>query len=257
MRFLNHNLCTDPLTVITASSSNPSFPVSNLKHPFRSKRFRTTGVSSEWIKFDFLTIQDIDSVIMLWPKEDGIRISEGAISIQANATDEWSSPAVDIQLTVDNDYMVGSHFFSTPQQFRFWRIRFLDPGNPFGFIEVGNVWIGESLEFNEPENGFVMMIQDQSQSSTTDFGHTYVDEYPQLVKLEFTYNLIEYDTAKILENAFRENGNRKPVLVAFDDQELVFDKDHFLVYGMMSNELPLTHLNYNLFGGGVSIRELG
>lgn len=74
MRLMNTNLCTETATVVSASSSNPNFPASNLKHPFRSKRWRSTGVNSESVVFDFQTIEDINSVVLLWPKEDNIKL---------------------------------------------------------------------------------------------------------------------------------------------------------------------------------------
>jgi hypothetical protein len=78
-----------------------------------------------------------------------------------------------------------------------------------------------------------------------------------LQSLEFSYSAIEYNLMQALENAFRENGARKPVLIAFDDQATVFDKDHFLIYGTMKKSFMTRHISYNLFNGSMEIRELG
>src|SRR4051812_33410514 len=96
MRLMNQNFTTEDATVITASSASTNFPASNLKNTFRSKRWRSTGVTSEWVVFDVVTTEPIDSVVLLWSKEDGIRLSNTAVvKIQANATNVWTSPAVD------------------------------------------------------------------------------------------------------------------------------------------------------------------
>jgi hypothetical protein len=214
--------------------------------------------TKESIVFDFLTTQDIKCVALFWPKEDGMRLSPSAVvKIEANATDTWGSPAVSQTLTPNNDYEAASHFFATAQEYRYWRVTFEDASNPDLYVELGVIWIGENIEFNEPENGFKFGLDDSSKVSKTDFGHQYVDEYPLLTTLSFNYSYITYETAQALENAFRRNGIKKPVLVAFDQSELVFDKDHFLIYGKLDKGFDLNHVNYNLFKGSIKITELG
>lgn len=369
MRFLATNLCTETATTIAASSANVNFPVSNLKNPLRSKRYRSSGTfvvdsidnkinfkevdggteltatisagsysvsglqaaikvalelvgdnaytvsfssttglwsiasdgeyfdllnasgtdaltsllvkalgftaldktgattyagsliaihTKESVRFDFQTTQDIDSVVLFWPKEDGIRLSDNAVvKIEANATDVWTSPAVSETLTIDNTYMVASHFFDAPQSYRYWRVTVQDPQNPYLHIELGLIWIGENTEFNEPENGFKFSLEDMSVVSRTAFGHDYVDEYPQIATLEFKYNYLQYPTIQALENAFRLNGSKRPVLVVFDEAELVFNKNHFLIYGKMEKVFNIEHVIYKLFNGSLKITELG
>lgn len=368
MRFLTTNLCTENATSISASSSDPSFPSSNLSNVLRSKRWRSYGTfiidssnnkinfkesgggseltatittgsysisalkteikskmesvgsslytinyssssgiwsistnglyfsllnnsgtnqstsifknslgfpnldktgstsydgsliaihTKESVVFDFKTTQDINSVVILWPKEDGIKLSSNAIiKIEANATNIWTSPAVSQTLTINNDYLVASHFFSSTQNYRYWRVTFEDPQNPFLYVEMGMVWIGENVSFNEPENGFTYSLKDLSDVSKTDFGHEYVDIYPQQAFLEFGYKFLSYDLSKILENAFRINGIRKPVLIVFDESGTIFNKDHFLIYGKFNSAFSLEQSFYNLFNGSIKITEL-
>jgi hypothetical protein len=368
MRFLKTNLCTEGATSIVASSANPSFPISNLSNPLRSKRWRSSGtfvidtsnnkinfkesgggleltatltsgsyspsqlaseikskmdsvgasdytvsystatgkwtVSSngiyfsllnltgtnaanatfkiclgfgntdrtgsltyvgsliaihtkERIVYDLKTIQDITSAVLFWPKEDGIKLSDDAVvKIEANATNVWDAPAVSETLTI-SDYQVASKFFATNQEYRYWSVTIEDPQNPSLYVELGLVWIGENVEFSEPENGFKYSLVDLSNVSKTDFGHQYVDEYPQIGVIEFNYSYIEYPTQQLLEDAFRENGIRKPVLVVFDENDTVFNRDHFMVYGKMDSRFDTNHVSYNLFNGGLKITELG
>lgn len=214
--------------------------------------------TQETVLFDMKTSQNIDSVVILWPKEDGIRLSPSAeIRVQASATNLWTSPAVDEVLTVDNHYLVASHFFSSPQSYRYWRLVVTDPSNPDLFVELGMVWIGENIRFREPENGFKFSLADTSKVSSTDFGHEYVDEYPLMSSLQFNYSYIGYETAQALEDAYRSNGVRKPVLVVFDESELVFTKNHFLIYGKFPKQFGTDHVNFDIFNGSLTITELG
>lgn len=259
MRLMNVNFCTEPATVVSASSINPNFPVSNLKHPFRSKRVRTQdGVTTLTVTFDMQTAEELDSVVLLWPLEDGIKLTGSAtLTVKANATDTWSSPAVSQSLTVDNTYSVASHYFSTPQSYRYWQIEIVDEGNPWDYIELGLVWIGMSLDITNAQNGFKYSLVDRSQTIETDFGHSYSDEYPTSAVMEFSYALLDYEEIQILDEVFRVNGSRKPVLVVVDASSAVFAKDHFTLYGKMTNSLVLTHVNYNILNtDGIKITEL-
>ncbi len=255
---MSTNFVTEDQTTITATSENPNFPVSNLKNPLRSKRWRTTGIDDEAVIFDMQTAEDIDSVVLLWPKEDGIRLTNSVtITIQANATNVWTSPAVTQTLTVDNTYSIASHYFSSSQSYRYWRLLIDDPTNPDGFIELGMIWLGQGLEIDNAQNGFKYSIMDTSKISENAFNHKYVDEYPQVALLELKYSYFDYDAIRILENAYRINGSRKPVLVVVDPLASVFNKDHITVYGLMTNKLNLNHRFYNVFDPtGVSIEEL-
>jgi hypothetical protein len=85
----------------------------------------------------------------------------------------------------------------------------------------------------------------------------YVDEYPTLAGLSLSYKFMDYDEVQILENAFRENGKRNPVIIALDPDDDVFSKDHFMIYGLMQKGISLEHVNYNILNvDGITISEL-
>jgi hypothetical protein len=258
MRLLTTNLCSLSSTTVTASSEDPNFPASNLKSPHRSKRWRSTNVSSEWVVFDFQTAEPVDSVAVLWPKEVGILLSGAAgVFIQANATNVWSSPALSYPMTIDNDYVMASRHFETPESYRYWRVVVSDDTNPNGFLELGVVWIGAALDLEEMQNGFTFEVADQSVVTRTAFGHEYVDEYPEKLAIEFSYMYMSYSAIQTLENAFRTNGVKKPVMVFVDAGEAVFSANHFAIYGKFAPEFATTHVNYNLLNAeGIRIEEI-
>lgn len=214
--------------------------------------------TKERIVFDFKTSQDVTGVVLLWPKEDGIKLTDEAIvRIQASATGNWSTPAVDVAINVNNQYLVAAHFFENPASYRYWSITIEDPQNPNLFVELGLAYIGEDLGFQEPENGFKFALIDQTIEHKTDFGHRYFDEYPKIATLDFDYRYIEYEVMQILEDAYRRNGSSRPVLVAFDEDELAFTKEHFLIYGTMEKKFELLHVVHKTFNGGLKITEQG
>ncbi len=257
MRLMNTNYCSLDTTVVTANAEDPLFPVSNLKHPFRSKRFRSTDVDETRVVFDMITTEEIDSCVILWSKEDGVRLSDSAvIKLQANATDEWSDPSVDVTLTLSEVYEIASHYFTTDQSYRYWSILVEDSGNPFEYIELGVVWLGKSIDIENAQNGFGYDLIDRSKTVVNDFGHAYTDEYPILQSIEFNYDFLDYSAIQNLENAFRENGSSSPVMVIVDAEEDVFDKDHYAVYGRMKANFSETHIRFDLLKAtGITVME--
>lgn len=258
MRFLSDNYITMDATQISASTENLNFPLSNLKNPLRSKYFRTTSPDDQSIVFDLITTEDINSVVILFPKENGIKLTNAVnIRIQANATNNWTSPAVDQVLSIDNNYEVISHFFTSNQSYRYWRLFVDDPTNPYGYIEIGMVWIGLSENIQNAQNGFKWVYTDLTKVDKTPFNHRYYDRYPKVTSLEFDYQFLDESQIQVLEDIFRRNGTSEPVLIVLDESEVVFDKDRFLIYGNMNNQFGMSHVRYDIFNqDGMRVEEL-
>lgn len=259
MRLITTNFVTEDSTDYIASNINPLFPVANLRNNLRSKILRTNdGTTTLDLVFDFHTAEEIDSIVLLWTKENGIRLTGGAtLKIQANPTNSWASPAVDQTLTIDNTYLVATHHFTSNQSYRFWRLLITDVGNPYEYIEIGKLFIGKSEDIEAAQNGFKFKILDGTKRIANDFGHRYYDRYPQKTVLEFSYKFLEYSAIQVLENAFRTNGNNKPVVVVIDESEAVFDKDHYMIYGNMGDVFGETHVRHTLLDqDGLIVEEL-
>jgi hypothetical protein len=210
----------------------------------------------EYVTFDFQSPANIKNVVLFWPKEDGLKLTPNAvIKIQANATDVWTSPSVDQTMTLDDLYEVASHFFTADQSYRYWRVVIQDPQNPYLYIELGLAFIGEDIGFSAPEQGFKFTIIDQTVSTRTPFGQEYNDIYPQYTILEFDYKYMFYEDLLVLEDVFRENGSYKQVLVVFDETEIVFNDNHYLIYGTLEKSFENNHISLNMFNGKMKITE--
>lgn len=213
--------------------------------------------TSETVTFDMATSEDIDSVVLLWPKEDGMQLSDSAVvKIQANATNVWTSPTVNQTLTADSTYEMFSHYFSAAQSYRYWRVEIVDPTNTDLYVSLGVVILGVALSIDNPDSGFSFSNNDLSTVASTQFGNQYVDEYPIFSSLEMNFDLMDYDDAQAIENAFRTNGIKTPVFVTMDATSTVFNKNHFAIYGKFQTSFYLKHLNYNLFQSSLTISEI-
>lgn len=123
---------------ITSFSENPYYLFSDgLKDSRLSRVGRTLAVSSQWIKFAFPVAVSADSVLIA-----NHNLTAGAsVKLEGNASDVWTSPALSVTLTPDS--IVYSTFSSASYQY--WRITVNDVSNTDGFIQIGSVFLGDSL----------------------------------------------------------------------------------------------------------------
>lgn len=356
MRLISFNYSQQPETVLTASSSNINFPVSNIKHEHRSKEWRSSGhflidgtnktlvfdegsgsitatltegtytVSTlrneikarmdlvggqvytvaysealclwsisaplsftlkstgtllpvlgfnavdvsgatitapkpaihthEYVLFDLKTTEEINSVALLWGKDQYNLSSSAEIRIQANATANFSSPAIDQVLTFNNDFEIASHYFNTSQTYRYWRFVVKDPANPRGYVNLGVVILGQSDQIDDPENGFTFTQSDNSNITRTDYGQEYADTYPITTQLSLDFSLMEYTTAEKLILLFQRVGVRFPVFIAMDPAGSFFNKDCFAIYGKFRGNLTQKHNFSTVFESGLSVQEI-
>lgn len=213
--------------------------------------------TEEWVVFDTITTEEINSVVLLWPKENGITLSNNAVvTVQANATNTWASPSVSEVLTINNTYEIASHYFSTEQSYRYWRVKIVDQANTNLYVNLGVVVLGLSEDIENPDNGFKYSIQDNSKITRTDFGNEYVDEYPSFSELEIEFSVLDYSDCALLESAYLTNGVRLPVFITLDSSGTVFNKDNFALYGKFRKNLELEQINYDIFQTSLVIGEI-
>jgi hypothetical protein len=252
------NLLFDSALEVTASSEDASFPVSNLTNPMRSSVWRSDGVD-DWVMLDTGTFtgQPIDSCMIFFEPGEGKRFSEDAIvKLQANQTNLWSSPAIDLTLTYDDVYEAYTYFFSTSQEYRYWRIKVTDTYNADGYLEIPKIVLGESIQFSQvPTIGFKHGIIDTSKQEQTAYGQVYSDIYSQIRTFEFKYEAFSQADIELLWKLFQRVGRTTPLGIALDTQATLFDKDRFAAYCFMSGDFSADHRFYSYFDTAVSFRE--
>jgi hypothetical protein len=211
----------------------------------------------EDLVFDLKTTESIDTFTVFFDPRRGLRLSEDAeIRLQANHTLDWSSPAVDLVLDVDEEFRVISHFFSTDQNYRFWRIKIVDPNNTDLFVEVGLIYFGKSIVLSRNvQKGFTYKLRDDSVVRENIYGNSYVDVRNKVQRLEFNYSLIPSEDLRTLKKIIDRVGKTEPIVIALDGFEVLFDKDLFLIYGKFTNQLEASHQFNKYFSAPLNIEE--
>lgn len=256
-RILDFNYAFQSATDITASTEDPSFPASNLKNQIRAFTWRSTSATAQYVVFDIKTTEAIDSVAIVFDPHLGIKLSDAAtLKIQASATNVWTAPPVDVTLTIDEESGVATHFFSSDQSYRYWRVYIDDPVSAYGYIEIPKVILAKATQLTQgPAPGFQYDVVDQSKKSANEYGQQYWDVYPSKQAMDFDFSVLTYADIETLIDVYDVTGNVRAVAVSLDSTETLFDKDRFFIYGHFKGSLSSKHRAFSYFDTGFGVEE--
>lgn len=214
--------------------------------------------TEESVTIDIETIEDITSLAMVFDPFIGSKLSSSAVvKLQANPVNLFTSPVVDVTLTFDEQEEMFSHFFTTDQSFRYWRIKIIDPTNQNLQVELGKIILGKSISLTQNvEIGFKHKIKDQSRTQRTQFGHEYNDVYPTRKEFKFDFKILTLSDTTVLSESFERVGNTNIVMMILDPEEIQFDKDKFSIYGKYRGDFDAKHVFLTFFDSDLSIREV-
>ena len=169
IKFFANNLVES--AIISASSENAQYPLSNLQHDFRTKVYRSTS-NSDTVVFDMGSTEDVDSIALLDNWRSGFGVT--TVTIEANATDSWGAPSFTTTMTLDQTFGIGIKEF-TQESYRFWRLTLT---STLGYCELAHVFIGKavSITTNGLDYGFSYKNNDLKKESQTRYGQEYIDD---------------------------------------------------------------------------------
>lgn len=215
--------------------------------------------TEEFVTFDLRTwgTNPIDSLALVWDPTEGPGLSqEATLTLQASQTQNWASPSVSVSLSIDDTYGTATHFFSSSQNYRYWRVKIVDPRNPNLCVQLGKVLLSKATQLGQmPEIGFTQSCQDLSTVESNEYGHQYGDIYPQVRSLEINYTVMDQADIETLYEIYQRVGKSVPIAIALDPTAAVWDKDRFFLYGRLQGNMQIAQKFYNYFDTGLALVE--
>ena len=253
MKFYPYNFVTREETDIVVSSEDAQFPKENIKHPFTTKVFRTpSGTDTVNIDFDIKTTDDIDTVMVV-RSSTGEFGYHGTVTIKANGTNNFTSPAFTTTLTPNETFGFGHVEFST-QSYRFWRLEF----ESTDYVEVSKIFIGKSvkLDNNNIDFGWSYQNKDRSKFVTNRYGQKFVDIINNEKIIQAQFNLLNIEEVETILSVWDEVGSRNQLWAVVDDTEtIISDKERFAGYFTMDQRPVVTNGSFGLYDLSFSLRE--
>lgn len=211
--------------------------------------------TSESVVFDLKTIEEIDTIAVLWESGNFKLTTSAVITLEANATNVWTAPAFSTALTFDNRNEIAQAHFAA-ESYRYWRIKIQDPQNANLYVNLGVVVLGLADQIlTRTSNGFSFSFKDYSKSQSTDFGQFYTDSYPKLKAMSLNFDALDLAETTALIDLFSRVGNSQNIFVSLDPAETILTEGEFWIYGRLSSALGLNHQVKDIFTSGLEIVE--
>lgn len=251
IKFLSNNLVET--ASLAASTANAQYPVANIQDDFRTKVWRSTS-NSDNVVFDLGSIEDVDYLAIVDNWKSGFGIA--TVTVEANATDVWTSPAFTTTLTLDSTF--GVSFKSiTEQSYRYWRFVVT---STLGYCELSNVFIGKAVDIstNGVEYNWKYRNRDIKKVSTSRYGQEFIDDIGQ--RKELTNLSIKVMNTTELDqffSVFDTVRTVKPVWISLEDSSNVIsnDSDRFSGIYKFISEPSLTNFTSGFWNVTFSLRE--
>ncbi len=256
IKFFNFNLVNQRVTDILedVGGANAFFPVTNIADDRTTKVYRSPdGVLLASVVFDFKTVEDVDSVLVVPDSVNG-NFGFTSLTIEANATNVWGAPAFTTALVPNDEEGFGFKAFPI-ENYRFWRITGV---NTSGFVEISKVFIGKAVELLENNwgMGWTRKLKDRSTSQENNYGQEFWNLRNKIVTYRGGFELLTPTEFETILGIYEANGRHTPCWVMMDQEGVVFDTiEKFSAYGKLANDPPQKNQAFKLFDMPMVIKQ--
>lgn len=254
IKFYSFNLVDQAATTIAASSEDAFFPTTNLKNHLSTKVYRSVAaITSSTVVFDFKTIEPVNSILIKGNNLDGFGFNSPA-TIEANPTNEWSSPAFSTTITYDANFNLAIKTLASSESYRFWRLS-LTGGQ---YVELSNIFIGEYIQLtnNNITFGWGFRTDDRATSSSNRYGQRYLDRVNSQIHMNASFKTLNVTELETLLAMFDYVGESRPLWVIINEAaSIINDEERFAGMFFLRSSPSITNLNYRLYDLSFQLRE--
>lgn len=233
IRFAYTNLAdTGTLTSKTAATG---YPASNVRHPFKTKTYRSTGVTDEWLKWDLATAQSVTIIAIVNTNLTTAATVYfcGHASDLGNTTASWHGTAtVDETITIPASGMVIKYFTGASKR---WWFLGVAPAGAGTYVEIGRVFFGA---YYEPAQNFAQSYGhtkvDLSSSDRSMGGQIHSDVRNQYHNLSLPFPLISKTQKEELMAIFTAVGTHRDIIISLDPAG---DLNNLSFYGRLTDAM--------------------
>lgn len=179
--------------------------------------------TSEWVKWDLGIVSDPKAFIFCPKLNESLGISTTAtIKLQANASDSWTSPAVDITLT-HNDNAVSYFASAGIGGYRYWRLKVIDKDNANGYIEIAKAYLGDLIE---PTRGSIQFplnqrFRDLAEVKNSQMGVRFTSQRQQVEEFDLNWFGLSVADYENIKEFIKATGLGTPFFICLDPNEVI------------------------------------
>lgn len=124
---------------LTSSTEDTDFPKENVQHEHRTKIWKSTDLTSEYLTFDLGTAKTVDAVAIMNSNFNDFTTTTPTVQFQGNATNSWGAPSVDESLTINAGTIIK---YIAGGSYRWWRLSMTGGVGTETVYEVGRTFFG-------------------------------------------------------------------------------------------------------------------
>lgn len=222
-------------------------------------RIHAGGYNSEFAFWDMGISSNPRSFILIGARNSPIKISSTAtITLQGNHTDSWGSPVYSEVVPYDTEAMVllGDGGLHT-EPLRFWRL-VLDDQNVLGYIEIGDLYLGDNLVFDRGAVDFPLSVKllDRSENISSEGGQTYSDIKEKTASYSFKWNALVKEDMEQITDFFDQVGTSLPFFISMDSSSVFSSSaSRYVKYVKFLSEPTYELISPDYFQCNMDIRE--
>lgn len=244
--------------VVTASSQEPTMPISNLLTVHVSERWRSLSGAAYFV-LDLGSAQSIDSVMlrgMTLGASSTIRVRLSSTDSTGAAGDIADSGTLSsgVSAYFNLDYGALVYLSASPLSCRYVRIDIYDPDATY--VEAGALLAGlrEAFTYNFVPGGGITTV-DRTRKAQTSGGQTLTWNDNQFRRIELSFDWVTSSQRfGVVEDLLRVNGQHKNVLLIIDTSSTNLARDS--IFGLVTNQTPVTYSALaDIYGKQLTIDE--
>ena len=230
--FLSRNLLDDANISITTGSANAQFPLSNLKNPSPSKKFRSTG-NTVVLVLDLLQTREID-MFSIFGDTTGV-FGVTACSIKTSVTNDFSL-ATPVSVPLYPEQNMG-YVFNTLVSHRYVEVTLTGTG---AFCEVGAIFLGKRVDLEQNNlsiASFKYEYDDLSDISRNRYGQKFIDDLPLVKSIGGRLEYCNKTEQAQVDNIVLYNGRKRPLVMVVDQAGIAMEdsESKLTIYGYLTS----------------------
>ncbi len=237
--------------VLSASSENASFPLTNLVDARRTKSFRSTS-NSDWVLLDLGSFRPMDSFFIVDHPLNGFSLT--TLTLEFNSVNNWTSPALSIPITLDYKHGVGHHFFSTPVTYRYVRLVMTSTS---GYCEIPKFFIGLKSQYAYSDFSYPLNYLENNLAVITKnrYGQRFIDEINTQKNISSRIDYVPKEDIDDILDWLSYVSITRPFYIYFDNGQLANELNRFHGYFYLTSEPKLQLSSGNYWSLDLSLEE--
>lgn len=244
----------DTSTVTALNTAGSTYTQDNLKDRFLKKKWRSTGLSNQWVKFDLGSSKLVDIFTFF----SNNFTTAATVKLYGHATDlgntesAWSTATYQSGSITNFDQ--NAAYVSPNVTLRWWLLAITDAGNSSGYVELGRVFGGQALSptqnFNE---NLTEQHIDPSEQYWTIGGHAYSVQRERYKVFGIEFMDMNRTNQQFLRDFWNAVHKTEPFVVALDPTNEPVNQTR---YCMLLSDLEFAWGPNDRVNASMSMREL-